>query len=133
MMIDASAIIAILNAEADAPRLAAAIDAAKAPFTSSIAVYEATVALMRENEWTAEEAGGVVREFLDAASIKVVMITETIATSAAKAFEKFGKGRHPANLNLGDCFAYAVARAYRAPLLFKGDDFPRTDVKRVEL
>jgi len=133
MMIDASAIIAILNAEADAPRLAAAIDAAKAPFTSSIAVYEATVALMRENEWTAEEAGGVVREFLDAASIKVVMVTETIATSAAKAFEKFAKGRHPANLNLGDCFAYAAARAYRAPLLFKGDDFPRTDVKTVEL
>lgn len=133
MMIDASAIIAILNAEADAACLAEAIDAAKAPFTSPIAVYEATVALVHENEWTAEEAGRVVRKFLDTASIKVVMITETIATSAAKAFEKFGKGRHPANLNLGDCFAYAAARSYRAPLLFKGDDFPRTDVKTVEL
>jgi ribonuclease VapC len=133
MMIDASAIIAILNDEADAPRFAAAIDAAKAPFTSPIAVYEATVALMQENQWTAEEAGGVVREFLDAASIKVVMISETIATSAAKAFEKFGEGRHPANLNLGDCFADAAARAYRAPLLFKGYDFSGTNVKTVKI
>ncbi len=133
MMIDASAIIAILNAEADAPRLAAAIDAAKAHFNSPIAVYEATVALMQENQWTAEEAGGAVREFLDAASIKVVMITETIATSAAKAFEKFGEGRHFANLNLGDCFACAAARAYRAPLLFEGDDFSGTDVKTVKI
>ena len=65
MMIDTSAIIAILNAEADVPRLAAAIDAAKAPFTSPIAGYEATVALMQENQWTAREASGAVREFLD--------------------------------------------------------------------
>jgi len=133
MMIEASAIIAILNGEADAPGLAAAIDAAKAPFTSAIAVYEATVPLMQENQWTAEEAGGVVREFLDAASIKVVLISETIATGAAKALEKFGKGRHPANLDLGDCLAYAVARAYCAPLLFKGDDFSETDVKPVKI
>lgn len=110
-----------------------AIKAAKAPFTSPVAVYEATVALMRENQWTAEEASGVVHEFLDAASIKVVMITEAMATSAAKAFEKFGKGRHPAKLNMGDCFAYAAARSYRAPLLFKGDDFSRTDVKTVKI
>lgn len=133
MMIDASAIVAILNGEADAQRLAAAIEAAKAPFTSPVAVYEATVALMRENQWSAEEAGGVVHEFLDAASIRVVMITEAMTTAAAKAFEKFGKGRHPAKLNMGDCFAYAAARAYRAPLLFKGDDFSQTDVKTVKI
>lgn len=133
MMIDASAIIAILNAEADAPRLAGVIDAAKAPFTSPIAIYEVTAALMRENAWTAEEVGGVMHEFLEAASIKVVMISETIATSAAKAFEKFGEGPHPANLNLGDWFAYASARADRAPLLFKGNDFSGTDVKTVKI
>lgn len=133
MMIDASAIVATLNGEADAQRLAAAIEAAKAPFTSPVAVYEATVALMRENQWTPDEAGGVVHDFLDAASIKVVMITEAMAATAAKAFEKFGKGRHPAKLNMGDCFAYAAARAYRAPLLFKGDDFSRTDVKTVKV
>lgn len=133
MMIDASAIVAILNGEPDAPALAAAIEGAKAPFTSPVAVYETTVALMRENKWTADEASGTVREFLDAASIKVVMITDAMATSAAKAFEQFGKGRHPAQLNMGDCFAYASARAYRAPLLFKGDDFSRTDIKAVKI
>lgn len=132
-MIDTSAIIAILNAEADAARLAEAIDVAKAPFTSPIAVYEATVALVRENEWTAGEASRVVRKFLDTASMKVVMISETIPTSAAQAFEKFGEGRHPANLNLGDSFAYAAARAYRAPLLFKGDDFSGIDAKTVKI
>jgi ribonuclease VapC len=88
---------------------------------------------MRENERTADQVGVVVHEFLEAASIKVVIIGETLATSSAKAFEKFGEGRRPENLNLGDCFAYAAARADRAPLLFKGDDFSRTDVKTVKL
>jgi len=128
-MIDASAIVAILNAEPEASALAAAIGDVKAPFTSPIAIYEATVALMRENHWTGEEAGAVVREFMDAASIKVVMISESMATSAVRAFEQFGKGRHPAQLNMGDCFAYAAARSYRAALLFKGNDFARTDLK----
>lgn len=128
-MIDASAIVAILNGEPEAPALAAAIGEAKAPYSSPIAIYEATVALMRENQWSSEEAGAVVREFMDAASIKVVMISESIATSAVRAFEQFGKGRHPAQLNMGDCFAYATARAYRASLLYKGNDFTQTDLK----
>lgn len=128
-MIDASAIVAILNAEPEAAALSAAIGDARAPYTSPIAIYEATVALMRENQWAGEEAGAVVREFMDAASIKVVMISESMATSAVRAFEQFGKGRHPAQLNMGDCFAYAAARAYRAALLFKGNDFAQTDLK----
>jgi ribonuclease VapC len=129
MMIDASAIVGILNAEPEAAALAAAIGDARAPYTSPVAIYEATVALMRENQWTGEEAGTVVREFLDAASIKVVLISESMAGSAVRAFEQFGKGRHPAQLNMGDCFAYAAARAYRAALLFKGNDFTQTDLK----
>ena len=129
MMIDASAIVGILNAEPEAAALAAAIGDARAPYTSPVAIYEATVALMRENQWSSEEAGAVVREFMDAASIKVVMISESIATSAVRAFEQFGKGRHPAQLNMGDCFAYAAARAYRAALLYKGNDFTQTDLK----
>jgi ribonuclease VapC len=128
MMIDASALVAILNGEPEAAALAEAIDDAKAPFTSPLAIYEATVALMRENKWTSDEACSVVRRLLDAASIKVVMLTDDMATAAIHAFGRFGKGRHPAQLNMGDCFAYACAKAHRAPLLFKGDDFSRTDV-----
>jgi ribonuclease VapC len=128
MMVDASAMVAILNREPDGPELARQIESAKAPFTSPLAVYETLAALMRENRWTASEAEAVVRAFLDAAAIRVVPLTDGMATKAAVAFERFGKGRHPAGLNLGDCFAYACARAYRATLLYKGNDFERTDV-----
>lgn len=128
-MIDASAIVAILNAEPDAKTLAAALGAVKAPITSPIAIYEATVALMRENNWTGEEAGAVVSAFIDEADVKVVVIDGDMATSAVRAFERFGKGRHPAQLNMGDCFAYACAQANHAPLLFKGNDFARTDIE----
>ncbi|MFZ1964862.1 MAG: type II toxin-antitoxin system VapC family toxin [Roseiarcus sp.] len=128
MMVDASAIVAVLNREAEGPNLAAAIEAAEAPFTSPLAIFEAAAALMRENELAAGEADAAVREFLDAASIRVVPISDAMASAALEAFGRFGKGRHPARLNLGDCFAYACARAYRAPLLYKGGDFVETDV-----
>jgi ribonuclease VapC len=128
MMIDASAIVGILNAEPEARLLAAAIGAANAPYTSPIAIYEATVALMRENKWKGDEACEIVRQFLETASVAVVAITDDMATVAIQAYERYGKGRHLARLNMGDCFAYACARAHRAPLLFKGEDFPRTDV-----
>ncbi|SEF15416.1 ribonuclease VapC [Rhizobiales bacterium GAS191] len=130
MMIDASAIVAILNAEHEGPALAATLGAAKAPFTSPIAVFEAVTALMRENTLSSDEANSVVRQFLEAASVKVVLLSDTMTTTALRAFESYGKGMgHPARLNMGDCFAYACARAYRAPLLFKGDDFTQTDIE----
>ena len=62
-------------------------------------------------------------------NIAVVPWTDDHAGIAADAFLRFGKGRHPANLNFGDCMAYALAKSLDAPLLFKGDDFSKTDVK----
>ncbi|WP_141342378.1 type II toxin-antitoxin system VapC family toxin [Bradyrhizobium sp. USDA 3458] len=131
MMIDASALVAILLREPDAAELVMAIADAKAPFTSAIAVYETVCALMRVNAWGAPEAEAAVREFLDAASIRVCAIADGMILTAAMAFGRFGKGRHPAQLNLGDCFAYACAKTYRAPLLHKSDNFPRTDLELV--
>ena len=128
MMIDASAMVAILLREPDGKSLAAQIEAAKAPFTSPLAVYETIVALMRVKRLSAADAEAIVRGFLTAASVRVVMISDSMATAAAAAFDRFGKGRHPAALNMGDCFAYACAKAYRAPLLFKGEDFGKTDI-----
>jgi len=128
MMVDASAMLAVLNGEAEGPNLAAVIEAAKTPFTSPLAIFEACAALMRENQLAAGEADAAVREFLDVASIRVVPISDAMASAAVEAFGRFGKGRHPARLNLGDCFAYACAMAHRAPLLYKDDDFARTDV-----
>lgn len=127
-MIDASALVAVLNGEPDAARLTAAISAAKSPATSPIAIYETATALMRENKWSSAVALQTIQELLDTASIAVAPITESTAAAALLAFERFGKGRHPAGLNMGDCFAYACARGMGAPLLYKGDDFVRTDI-----
>jgi len=70
-----------------------------------------------------------VREFLSAARIRTVPITDKEADLALGAFARYGKGRgHPAQLNMGDCFAYAVAKAHQVPLLFNGDDFDKTDI-----
>lgn len=65
------------------------------------------------------------------AGLLIVAFDETQAELAREGFRRFGKGRHPAGLNFGDCFAYALARALDAPLLFKGTDFDKTDLKRI--
>ena len=76
------------------------------------------------------EAQADVAEFLAMAGVRTVSITAREAEVALDAFSRYGKGRgHPAQLNMGDCFAYAVARTCRTALLFKGDDFSKTDVQ----
>ena len=129
MFVDASAIVAILTREPDADALADVLDGARSPITSPIAVFEATLGLCRKRHASVEEAEADVREFLAAAGVRSVSITSKEGDTALAAFARYGKGRgHPAQLNLGDCFAYAVARNYRTPLLFKGDDFSKTDI-----
>jgi ribonuclease VapC len=128
MMIDASAFLAILLEEPDGPQMAERIACANAPYTSPLAVYETCARLMNLRQVGAEEAQNILRELLDEAAVRVVPITEGMTGVALGAFEKYGKSRHPAALNFGDCFAYACARAYRARLLFKGEDFSQTDI-----
>ncbi len=72
-----------------------------------------------------------LRAFHDRAAIQTAAFAPEHVELATDAFRRFGKGRHPAGLNFGDCFAYALARATGQPLLFKGDDFARTDIERV--
>lgn len=130
MFIDSSAIVAILTAEEDADRLADRIEAAEAPVTSAIAIFEAALGICRKRHATVEEARNDVRAFLEAACIDIVGIAEAEAEAALLAFSRYGKGRgHPAQLNMGDCFAYAVARTRGVPLLYKGDDFSHTDIR----
>lgn len=129
MFIDSSAIVAILTAEEDADRLADRIEAAEAPVTSAIAIFEAALGICRKRHATVEEARDDVQAFLEAAGIEVVGIAEAEADAALLAFSRYGKGRgHPAQLNMGDCFAYAVARTRGTPLLYKDDDFSHTDI-----
>lgn len=129
MFVDASAIVAILTREAEADALADRLDDASGCITSPIAVFEAALALCRKRRASVAEARDDVREFLDIASIEVVGVIPADGDAALDAFSRYGKGRnHPAQLNLADCFAYAMAKRHSAPLLFKGNDFDKTDI-----
>jgi ribonuclease VapC len=130
MFVDASAIVAILTREPEADSLADLLEAAPSPITSPIAIFEAALGICRKRHASVEEAEDDVREFLELARIQLIPITAKEADTALGAFSRYGKGRgHPAQLNLGDCFAYAVAKNYRTSLLFKGEDFNKTDIR----
>ena len=128
MFVDASAIVAILTREPEAGRLADRLERATTPITSAIAVFEAALGLCRKRHASVAEAHSDLDSFLQITGIQTVPITSREAATALDAFARYGKGRgHPAQLNLGDCFAYAVARNHQVPLLYKGEDFTQTD------
>ena len=84
--------------------------------------------LARAKRMTIAEAQDALDRFVAAGGAQIVPITAAIGRRALAAFDRFGRGRHPARLNMGDCFAYACARELGVPLLFKGDDFSQTDI-----
>jgi ribonuclease VapC len=130
MFVDASAIVAILTREPEADALSDALDRARSPISSPIAIFEAVLGICRKRRASVEEAVADVDELLEVARVQVVPITEREAAAALAAFARYGKGRgHKAQLNLGDCFAYAVAKTHRTALLFKGEDFDKTDIR----
>lgn len=129
MVIDSSALIAILCGEPEAHAFIDAIEAAADRRLSTASFVEISIVI--------EVRFGLdgVREldaFIKRAGITLVAVDAEQAQIARDAFSRFGKGRHPAGLNFGDCFAYALASAMDEPLLFKGTDFPRTDVLVVD-
>ena len=129
MFVDASAIVAILAGEPEATELMAKLDLAILPLTSAVAVWEAVVGLTRKKQGLhPQDARSEIQRLLDVAGVQMVTIGEAERDAALHAFDRFGKGRHPARLNMGDCFAYACAKTHGAPLLFKGDDFSKTDI-----
>ena len=127
MFLDASAIIAIIAQEEDAANLAARLDQAVDVHTSPIAIFEATLGLARIGNIEPSAVVPILEQFLAEAGAITMAIDVELGQAAIDAFERFGKGRHPAALNLGDCFAYACAQRLSAGLLCKGNDFPRTD------
>ena len=126
--LDASVIVAILTREADADSLSDRLDELETPMTSPLAIFESALGVAKKRKSTALEAAKDVRDFLEMAQAAIVRITGEDAELALSAFDRFGKGRHRAALNMGDCFAYACAKARNVPLLFKGDDFVHTDI-----
>ena len=129
MFVDASAIISILSGEEDAPSLARALEQAPKILISPMAIYEAVAGLARKRACPIEEAQALVDLFVAETDAQMAEITENVGRLAVEAFARFGKGRHRADLNMGDCFAYACARANHGPLLFKGNDFIHTDTE----
>ena len=129
MFVDASAIIAIIAEEVDGGEIAARLARAERVVVSPIVMYEATTGLARKRACSIEDAAGLVEEFVEATGATIVDVTAAVARDAARAFGRFGRGRHKADLNIGDCFSYACARTFGLPLLFKGDDFVHTDIE----
>jgi ribonuclease VapC len=126
MIIDTSAVIAILRAEPDAALYAAAIEAAATRRLSAASFVEAAAVIDSAGDPVASRR---FDELLTAAGISVAPVTEVQARIARQAYRDFGKrSGHPAKLNFGDCFAYALAKDAGEPLLFKGNDFGHTDV-----
>ena len=126
MIIDASAIIAILRDEPDAASYARAIADATSRHLSAVNFVEAAVVIDVSRDPIASRR---FDDFIKAANIAIEPVTERQAQTARAAYRDFGKGSgHPAKLNFGDCFAYALTRELGQTLLFKGEDFSHTDV-----
>ena len=129
MVLDSSAVIAILLAEPDASHFAGAVETAGTRLISSATWVELGLVLLARKG----EPGFVdLERFVQDAQIELVPVDEAQARLAVGAFRDFGKGRHPAALNFGDCFSYALSKSTGEPLLFKGRDFAQTDIVPVE-
>lgn len=128
MFVDSSAMVAMLTDESEGDALADCLAAASDRHTSAVAVFATVAAVARKRSFSIDEARVIVARFLDTSAIVLVPIGKAESEGALTALERFGKGRHPAGLNLGDCFAYGCAKALGTTLLFKGDDFPKTDI-----
>lgn len=129
MVIDTSALVAILRNEPERPRFVEAIEATDSRHMSTATFVEISIVI------EAKRGAEGLRDldlFLAAAGIDLVAVDSEQAHAARRAFTRFGKGRHRADLNYGDCFSYALAIVVGEPLLFKGDDFGHTDVEPVD-
>ena len=128
IFVDASALIAIITGEPDADTLADRLETDRDRICSTLSVWETVVGLVRSQAVTVEDAWAQVRRYLEAGAIRLVPLAERDYDLAIEAYARFGKGRHPAALKMGDCHDCAGARAHGATLLSKGDAFSRTDI-----
>jgi ribonuclease VapC len=127
VIVDSSALLAILFAESDAPRFAAAIEAARSRRLSAANWLETAI---RVDQASSALASAAFDDLVREANLIVEPVSEGQVQLARTAYRVYGKGTgHPAGLNFGDCFAYALAKLTGEPLLFKGADFSRTDVR----
>ncbi len=124
---DTSALIAILLEQAEAEAFKNSLVTTRHCRLSVVSLVEATIVIERRRGAAGER---VLNELLVEAQIELMPVTADLAESARRAWRRFGRGNHPAGLNFGDCFVYALAETTGEPLLFKGDDFALTDIQR---
>lgn len=127
MIVDSSAAVAILRREHDAAKLFSAFEAADSASMSAATLVETAIVIDSKRD---PAASGELERFLKQVNMRFIPVDEKQAWIARAAYRDFGKGSgHPARLNFGDCFAYALAKAMDEPLLYKGTDFSNTDVR----
>ena len=125
MVIDSSALLATLREEPERRKFNEAIEMADSRRMSAVTFVESSMVV--ESRFGAEGVRDLDR-LIERAEVEIVPVDVQQARTAREAFARFGKGRHAAGLNFGDCFSYALARVLGEPLLFKGEDFGRTDL-----
>jgi ribonuclease VapC len=129
MFVDASVLVAMMTNESDAGALSERLSTAVLRLTSPMALWEASIAYSRISGVEPKAALREVEAYIRPLGIEVIAISPAATAAAVAAYQRYGKGRHPAALNFGDCFAYACARQLDVPLLYKGDDFSQTDIE----
>lgn len=122
IVVDTSALMAVIQNEAEADRISAALENADQLAISATTVAECLIVAAMRN------VGPEMRRLLNELGFEVAPVTEAFAERVARAYARWGKGVHAAGLNFGDCFAYALAEERALPLLYIGDDFARTDI-----
>jgi ribonuclease VapC len=130
MVIDTSALVAMLGDEPEAERFEAAVEVDHVRLMSTASYLEAAIVI--ESRF-GEPGGRELDLWIHRAAVDLVAVHPEQAEAARVAYRRYGKGRHRAGLNYGDCFSYALAKISGQPLLFKGDGFPHTDIAVVEL
>ena len=125
MVIDTSALVAILQSEPERREFVLAIEQAEQRVLSAVSFVETSIVI---GSRYGPEGLRDLDLFIGKARIEIVSVEEEQAQVARRAFMQYGKGNHPARLNLGDCFSYALAKVRGEPLLCKGGDFVRTDI-----
>lgn len=127
IVVDTSVLVAVVLGEIDAERLLAVMQQQECSVSTGSLVEARIVVEARQGLDAARDLELLVSSAID----EIVPFDETHAIAAVDAWRRYGKGRHPASLNFGDCLAYATAKVAGAPLLFKGDDFTQTDLTTV--
>jgi ribonuclease VapC len=128
MFLDSSAIVEILVDGARADQLLEQVAASSSCYTGPTVIYEVAAVLATRLRREPADTAHLLRRFLESFGIEILPASADTGFGAVDAFSRYGKGRHPAKLNFGDCFSYAGAKAAGVPLLYVGEDFARTDL-----